>query len=566
MNQLNKGKITEKILYLISQHPYLFLLGICLLMTPFCFGAVEYIPKYAPYIEAFIVFAAALLFGVYRYRCGKIDMLRLGIFLFGAALADIAAMLLYLQSSNKALWHFVGGCASVILLYKLADARKFRTKVNSFLIIGLGFCLKFYYVLITSVGTRQHDVSFFGDEAGHAGYIEYLLFNHKLPDFDVRDRWQFCHPPLHHAISAAWIFLNENILGFGHDQARESLQMLTLFYSGCIIISAYRILRHFALEDEALYIPLMIVSFHPAFILFSGSINNDVLSAALVMGAVICTLKWYKCPTLKNILKIALCIGLAMMTKVAAATVAPPVALVFLIVFIKRFKTDRKKLFGQFCCFGAICVPLALWFGIRNYIKWKVPLTYVAKLETNDPQYIGDIPFLKRMTDFSPFQFASPYEQWDFDGGDGYFEYNPLITLLKNSLFGESINEKVMLDLSYLHIISIAFLWLNVVIAGYALFVMIKMCVKKCSAEPTEKIFLVGFYVFMMAVFIKNSATYPFTCTMNYRYITPTAIIGAVFIGLSLKYSPEKKFMRTVLSVLAALFTAASTIIYLALK
>ena len=181
---------------------------------------------------------AITAFGYYKHRYEGISTKRVVIFIALLILADIIAVRLYTQSQSKAMWHFAGGCSVIVILYYLTDIKKYRTQLNALLIMGLGFCLKLYYVLVTSVYTRQHDVRSFGGDSGHAGYIEYLLFEHKLPDFDIRERWQFCHPPLHHAISALWIYVNENIMQVGHNQARESLQTLTLFYSVCIIISA----------------------------------------------------------------------------------------------------------------------------------------------------------------------------------------------------------------------------------------------------------------------------------------------------------------------------------------
>lgn len=567
---MSKERLTNNILNALSKHPYLCLFGICLLIDPFFFGSIENIPNNALWLESIIITAMIALFGVHRYNSGKLTKTRLVIFLIFSLTAVLSSVQLYAYSQNKALWHFIGGCVIVFILYHLVDLKKYHTQIKSFLIIGIGMMLKLYYVLVTSVYDRQHDVNSFGGDSGHAGYIEYLLYNHKLADFDVRERWQFCHPPLHHAISALWIFLNENVMQTGYDQARESIQMLTLFYSGCIIISAYKIFRHFGFEGNALYIPLTIVSFHPAYILFSGSINNDPLSTALVTGAVLCTLKWYRSPTMKNILKIALCVGFAMMSKVTAATISPAIALVFLIVFIRKFKKDWKNLLKQYICFGIVCVPLGLWYGIRNYIKWKIPLTYVSELSEYEPQYIKNLTFFQRVTNFSFSQLKSPYIQWEYTDENGvisgYNEYNPLIALMKNSVFGESINQYAFEGTEYINVVSTIFFWLNVAVAGFAFYAMIKMCFVKCSAEAAEKVLFVGFYVVMMAVFYKNAASYPFVCTMNFRYITPTIIVGTVFIGLIMKEKSESKAINYCMSAATVSFSATSTMVYLAIN
>lgn len=568
---MNREKITETIIKSISAHPYLFTLGICIMINPFFLGATDNIPPNALWIETLIITAVIFLFGFYRYKTDNLTKSGFIMFTICALIANFSALSLYASSYNKSLWHFTGGYIILFILYCLADSKKYRTRLNSLLIIGTSFFLKLHYVLQTSVYNRQHDMGSFSDGAGHAGYIEYLLSNHHLADFDVRDRWQFYHPPLHHAISALWIFINENIFLVGRDPARESLQTLTLFYSMCIIISAYRILRYFKLDRKALYIPLIIISFHPAFILLSGSINNDVLSVAFMLGAVISTLKWYENQTLKNILKIALCIGLGMMTKLSAALVAPPVAVMFLIVFIKKIRTDGKKLFIQFCSFAVVCCPLGLWYGIRNYIKWKIPITYVQELSKGMLQYIGNKSFLSRITDFSLKQFRSPFVQWAYEeNGEikGYNEHNPLIAILKNSLFEEGINESILPKDSIMFKFSMVLFIIGTVIALYAFIAMIVTLFRKHKKYGAEKIFLIVFYLTMMVNFYKMCYDYSFTCTMNFRYITPTVIIGALSVGMiSEKIISHKnktaQIIINITEILTLIFAMLTIIIYL---
>lgn len=568
---INSDK-TDFIIRTLASHPYIGAFIICMIIHPFCLGSWENVPANALMIGFMIVLfiGYALIYYLYKVdRFYKRQAVILGV-LFTAI--DFIVTILYSQTQNKGVWLFTGGCAVLIALYYYCDTKKYRTQLNALLIFGMSFLVKFNYVLSTSVYVRQHDVGTFGSSDSHAGYIEYLLYNHKLPDFDVREVWQFCHPPLHHTLCAVWIYINENIFGIGHDPARESLQTLTLFYSMAIVITAYRILRYFKLEGIALYVPLGIVAFHPAFILFSGSINNDVLSVAFMMGAVLCTLKWYRDQTLFGIIKIALCVGLGMMTKLSAALAAPPIAVVFLVVFIRKFKTDGLKLFKQFAVFGTVCVPLGLWFEIRNYIKWKVPITYIQEMGENELQYLGNQSFLSRITDFSPTQLKSVFEQWALydDSGtlQGYNEYNPLIALLKNSLFGEFINEDCFVKGSFVLKISPLFFCLGIILAAIALISMVIICFRKCAVKPLEKVFLVSFYVTLMGNFYKMAYDYPFTCTMNFRYITPTVIVGSIFIGLAINNNFSnlgKKIMLYLISACTLSFSIMSAAVYLSL-
>ena len=566
---MSRSKATEAAVRAFAKHPYLSAALICLLLDPFFFGSVRNIPIGALLLECIGVVAVSAVLGYSRLRKGSIGKKQFLLFMVCVSGAVLFGAHLYAQSERKAMWHFVGGCAAIMLLYYLADMKKYRKQVNAFTIMALGFMLKLYYVLVTSVYTRQNDVYTFDGVSGHAGYIEYLVNEHHICDFDPRMRWQYVHPPLHHAISAVWVTISEKIMMTGRDPARESIQMLTLFYSMCIIISAYKILRYFGMKGNALYVPLAVVSFHPAYVLFSGAINNDVLSVALAMGAVVCTLEWYSDPTFGKIFKIAVCIGCAMMTKVAAATVAPPVALVFLVVFIRNFKEKGKELFWQYFAFGLVCVPLGLWFGIRNFLRWEIPLTYVSKMSEDCEQYLGNTPFMQRVTDFSAYQLSSPYESWAKVSEDGtvigYNEFNPLITLMKNTLFGEEINAGCFSS-DVITLFAWGLFWVNVVIAGTALIAMLYHIFRKPSMP---KFFIGAFYAMLMGSFYKAAADYPFTCTMNFRYIAPTVITGAVFLGLMLKgcdkEKPAGKAVGIVSGVTACLFAGFSVLVYTAL-
>ncbi|MCD8095902.1 MAG: glycosyltransferase family 39 protein [Ruminococcus sp.] len=574
----NEGKIVisekyvDALIRSLAAHPYLWALAVCMFINPFYLGAEENVPSNALYIETLLVLAAGY-FVIYRlYRNSVYSKNICGILAVAFIAADFVLLKIYANQPTKGIYMLLGGCAIIFLLYYFSRTKNFSMQLNSLLILALSFMVKFYYVYYTSVYTRQNDVHKFGGEDGHAAYIEYILYNHKLPDFDIREVWQFCHPPLHHIICAVWIEISENILGVGYNPARESLQTLTLFYSMAIMITAYKIFRHFKLEGFALYVPMIIVAFHPAFILMSGAINNDVLSVVFMMGAILCTLKWYENQTFKGILKIALCIGLGMMTKLTAALVAPPIAVVFLIVFVRKFKTDGKKLFAQFASFAVVCVPLGLWFEIKNYIKYKVPITYVQEMSENVTQYIGDQSFFSRITDFSSSQFDSVFEQWlsYSDSGEAisYNEYNPLVTLLKNSLFGEAIDESNFLGDSYMLAICRIFFWLAAVLALICFAMMIvTMFRKSCGMDTAQKTLFGGFYLMMMVNFYKMAHDYPFTCTMNFRYITPTVIVTTLFLGISIRDMSSKNKVGNVaslaLSAAALIFAAISVMVYI---
>ncbi len=511
--------------------------ALVMLLTPLSFGHMVFVNN-ALWFCSFAVIGAAGLFlrHLVKDRGWKIyHAVPAGV---SMAALWVILLTLYQRSQHKSVWYLWGGAAAVLLMFLAADRKRYKEQLISLLIMALGFCLKYYYVISTSIYTRQNDVGYFDKDYGHTGYIEYIYRHMSLPDFDPRTHWQYCHPPLHHTISAVWLWIQRELFAVGENPARESIQMLSLFYSMCVMITAYRILCHFKLKGAALYIPLIVINFHPAFVLLSGSINNDVLSIAFIMGAVLCTLKWRESRSMKDILKLALCIGLGMMTKISAALVSPPVALMFLIVFIKNSKTEVWKLIKQFVCFGLVCVPLGMWFPVYERLRWDVPFAYVHEMSPMSYQYIGDMPFSERITDFSLSQFSPIYEHWRQTDEFGIFygdtDYNPLITLLKNCIFGESFGDGTFAEYPFVYYLLPIFFCINLFIAAMAFLSIIYFSVNKCRAAASEKAFIVSFYCLMMASFYRTAADYPFTCTMNFRYITPTAIIGALSLGFTI--------------------------------
>ncbi|MGN0482908.1 MAG: ArnT family glycosyltransferase [Lachnospiraceae bacterium] len=465
----------------------------------------------------------------------------------------------FMQYEKKAFVVLVIGVLSVGLLYAWM-VQKMPNRRQEILIASLfaiGFVLRFAYVLETDISVRQNDVGYLGDEEGHLGYIMYLLQNHHLPDFDPTSRWQFYHPPLHHSIGAIWM---KFCMSFGLEDyvPYEALQALPLFYSCVIMILSYKILCHLKLKGKARVIPFALISFFPYLIILAGALNNDALSICFIMGAIYCTMVWYRNQTVWNIIKTALCIGLGMMTKLSVGLIAPAVAVVFLYVLIKR-RNEWILVIRQYVVFGLICCPLGLWWGIRNYFKFGVPFNYIARNpEGMAWQYIGDIPLLKRFCDFNLAQIESPFMQW---GDNSYLEYNPTIGMLKSALFGECAFSGKMIE----QLCKIV-LWVGAVLA-VVFFVCFLIAVFEKKSFRVEKGFLALGYLTILGNFYTFCINFPYTCTMNFRYIVPCMLIAAYGTGVWIQKRETKagtvsKVLITALEGLVILFAVIVLLIY----
>lgn len=426
----------------------------------------------------------------------------------------------------------------------------------------LGIALRLAYVLYTTVHQRQHDVEGFElTDDGHAAYILYFFNKGSLPNFDVRDYWQFYHPPLHHILAAIWLWI-QNAFGIISEVSYEGLQYLTLFYSSVSMYLSYRIMREMKLRRTGLIIAFAIVAFHPTFIIFSGSVNNDILSVTFMLGAILNTIVWYKNRTFCNILKIAFCIGLGMFTKLSVWMVAPAVAIVFLIALIKN-EGRLRQLIGQFASFLAVCVPIGLFWSIRNYLMYRIPFTYVPKLSETNRLYVGKHSVIERLFDFNFSQFESVYNQLVFYAGK-YYEYNPTIGLFKTAMFDEVINDTYYPEIGLFGII---LFWSSVVLGLLGFVGMAYMFFKKKSMDSTFKWFFATLFAVILGSYYIFCFEFPFSCTQNIRYASPLIVIGALFIGMWItkirnKKTKLAKVFRIAVSAITICFCISSAIVY----
>lgn len=455
----------------------------------------------------------------------------------------------------------------------LAVNKKLTTQKMIFLLFAAGFIMRLDYVLYTPLSAetriRQHDLYGFGGDKGHSAYIEFFYNNgFTLPDFDPTTKAQFYHPPLHHFLAALWMRLLTTF-GMSYDRAIGSIQFLTLFYSTCCMFVSERIFGKLNMRGYGKVLAVAIVAFHPTFIILAGSVNNDILSVLFILLSLYTTICWYKEPTVKNILMIALSIGLGMSTKLSVALVAPAVAVVFLIKFV----TEKKKMFehfGQFCIFGCVCLPLGLWFSVRNYIKFKVDFNFVPRLADTSDQYIGFRSVYERLLDYSYHPFDTVFLNRVSTGSD-YFEYNPFVSVIKSSMFGEyNFADTYQGITPFCKILLV----LNVLLIAASIVAMVYCLIKKNDfMDRTMKIFF-GFYQILLFVnFVIFSFQYPHTCSMDYRYIVPTCVIGAMFIGMTVgklqadhpKGSTAVKVITYSLSGVIALFCLFSVFVFILL-
>ncbi len=544
--------------------PY-FILGVVCIIGVFLFdfsSAVFFKTKTAFWLCGILSCAVTAVLVFERFK-RKTDYKKLILYFAGAMLCVGATFLVSLINPRSLTLIVAGFLWVFYFAVVLYCEEKLDYKTIGILIFIAGFVLRLGYIAYTGRHTRQHDVHEFIEEIsgnGHQRYILWFFENFKLPDFDPRDIFQFYHPPLHHMIAGLFLKI-QSLFSFSFVRMIENLQFLTLFYSSACMIVFWRILGEINIKNSSKLTAFLLIAFNPTFIIFSGSINNDILSITFMLATILYTIRWYKNRSFKNIISLALTLGLGMMTKLSAGLVSPAVAVVFLFALIVNFKNEFKKLFLQFVTFGVICIPLGLWWSVRNFVKFNMPLGYVPRLSETATQYIGNYSITQRLFDFT---LSDVFIAWG-EGRGGYHEHNVFLGLLKTSLFDENRFNDAMAGEAIVPFANILF-WVNVLIAVLSFAVMVYLLLK-VNLKPEFKLFSFVLYSTIFISYISFCFTYPHTCTMNIRYATPLIALGAMFIGLFLQKEKGKfeKILARVITALCVSFSVLSTAVYMLL-
>lgn len=506
----------------ILRHPFIFTALACLLLLPLGFAQWENIGMEGIVLEAavWIIASSALIAFGSPGSSKKVNIY----LIISSAVLVVAFSVIVAQNEIAATYMFVPVLLGVLQIGAVLFRRGKLTADKLIVLLALlGIVARYCYCLTYDCVTMQHDIGSFEGGQGHLAYIQYWYDNGlTLPDFDVTLHWQFYHPPLHHILMAFGMRIF-TIFGMPLPMAHEAIQILPMIYSSLCIAAVYRIAGLMGLNGAGLVVAVSAACFYPTFIIWSGAYNNDMLMTLFVLLAILWTLKWAQKPTLPRILPIALCVGCGMMTKLSAWMVAPAIAMVFVWVFIRNIKTPLRFI-GQYAAFGAVCAPLGLWWGVRNLLTFNIPLTYVPDTMM-ESMSVAHIPAAQRLFDFSLWQFDYPFEAFTFNGAT-YSEYNPLIGLLKTSVFDEFHEPWALNGFSTALVILAGVL----TVIGVAALIW-TVCSKRTGMDWMTRLFFPVIFLTFIISYYSFCFEFPYVCTENIRYCIPLIPILSVATG-----------------------------------
>lgn len=216
----------------------------------------------------------------------------------------------------------------------------------------------------------------------HIDAIKYIFENHRIPV--AHTVGQSDHPPLYYVLAAM-------IYPLGH----KAIQFFSLTLSIATLYTIYRLILGLDFIQPA-YVKIhcmLLASTLPQFIMISNYVSNDSLS--FLLGTLLFSTIWryIRNPSLKNLVLMAVCEGLGLLTKGAFLSFAP--SLIFLILFVESWKKGGVgAAIKPLATFAVIILVLGSFKGMQNmaYHNRIVVMNNElepAWMEDQRPTYIG---------------------------------------------------------------------------------------------------------------------------------------------------------------------------------
>ena len=473
------------------------------------------------------------------------ELVKTGLMTLGALLYVVVTLYIFnmvpimtaLQGRNSAVIFFSGILALVVIALVITFRREWTYKKGFVYMFGAAFFFHLFFFICYAF-LQQWDLGgdvgvVRNDGNGHLGYIKYLSENILPAQFDPRLKWQYYHPPLNHYLAAALLKI-QMLLGVPFATAIFNLQFMPFLYCMFMIYNIYRAGREAGLSRLALMVMTGLTAYCPAFVLMGNYLNNDMLSVMFISFAIYYTARWNRTRKMKDMLLVAFSFGLGMVTKLSVSLAALPVGIFFIAALVlsvrKKDKKGFRKSFGQMCVFVAVAAPLSLYWSLRNYIRFGVPLGYVPVTEDKDQLITQSAA--ERLFDFRIFHFThhmTVCKSDEMPPPHDYNDYNPLVCLFKTASGNTAQG-----PFPYIY-------WITIIMGIVSFACVIYILAAKDSMPGIWKLAMGAFYAATYISYVVFCFRYPNLCTEEIRYASMLIIIGAFCIGLTLKRLLGKK-------------------------
>ena len=472
-----------------------------------------------------------------------------------------------------------------------------------FFILFEAYLVHLMYMLYTDGFTRQHDVWTGKSMYGHEGYAYSFYETGKLPTHhNTPDTaYQFYHPPFNAFIQGNFMHLFENIcwdVSLISDEATlyKSCQILSVFYTTLSSLFLVKCIMVTGLKPKYKLIACIFAVFYPALIVESGELNNDSLSLVFQLIALYYFLRWYlEKKSYLNILSCALAVGLALASKMSAASICLGMAVGFLIEFIRSIRGKKDalsfpQLLVQYFFFLLICAPIGLWYQVYLHVELGFPYNFVFN-NLNSALYNGPRSWViaNKPNDLAYYdsnnsgvlyentllnyvvRFLLPFYIPDLEASIGFassWEYHNIADFaMKTSIFGEYYYDAIIAEyIAFFAWLFLEVLWiLTLVYLLYCLFHVRRIRFGKDGCImlvfSATLILMLGYLCYKM----------PYGCSMDFRYIMPLILPSSYLFGkcsqtMEYERSTFNRVYRKIFLSTGALFLLSSFSFYVFAK
>jgi hypothetical protein len=228
------------------------------------------------------------------------------------------------------------------------------------------------WLVMTANNFRKIPISMGMDYEGHTKYISYIFAYWRIPL--ATEGWQMFQPPLFHFLAAA--FFKSLLPFFNTETAIRILKLLPLLCGAAQIEICYRTMRYaYPAKTSLQIIGTLLGGLLPMNLFMSQSLGNEPLVGFLTALIVLFMCKIFSddsAPGRKTQIIMGFLLGLAILTKVTAILIIPPVLFfVFFVIFQKR-QSFAEGIY-PFLRFNLIFLGTALvtsgWYYLYNVIE-----------------------------------------------------------------------------------------------------------------------------------------------------------------------------------------------------
>jgi len=210
------------------------------------------------------------------------------------------------------------------------------------------------------------------DNAGHATYIYYIAQYWRVPL--ASEGWQMFQPPLYYYITA--VVFRSLLLLFDPETVIRTLKLIPLLCGALQVEICYRTMKYAYPKKESLQvIGTLLGGLLPMNLYLSQSLGNEPLVGCLTALLILLACRissGVSGVTRETVILMGFTLGLALLTKVTAILIFPPLLFFVSVEIMKRSDSPGKGIrsAGRFVIiFLGIALTVAGWYYLRNLIE-----------------------------------------------------------------------------------------------------------------------------------------------------------------------------------------------------